>query len=480
MTLRSLRPADFAAFFAAVHGVQPFPWQDRLLHQVVDQGKWPQVLDLPTGTGKTAAIDSAVFHLALEASRGSERRAPVRIAYVVDRRLIVDDTYGRAYKLQMALAQSTDPIVAAVASALRSLAGDHHQPALLVRRLRGGAPREDDWARTPVQPTILCSTVDQVGSRLLFRGYGISDRMKPVQAGLLGSDCLLLLDEAHLAEPFRQMLQAMKHLRGADHAPWDVALLTATPGTGHEAQFHLEAADRVHPTLSSRLKVPKRAALIELRAKRGYTEPENRIEAIAEQAKAAVQRLSTTIRHPAVGVVVNRVARARAVFERLEQELPEAQVMLVIGPARAIDREQLAMTQLQPIRTGAERSLSRPFVVVATQTIEAGVDIDFDGLITEAAALDALRQRFGRLNRAGRPVAAEAVIVAHLEEVGPKADDPVYGDRIAKTWEALKGVANEASVDFGIERRAFSIAITACAAKFCNSAISFCEKGRTS
>src|SRR5207248_10010940 len=57
-----------------------------------------------------------------------------------------------------------------------------------------------------------------------------------------------------------------------------------------------------------------------------------------------------------------------------------------------------------------------------------------------------------RLNRAGRPVAAEAVIVAHLEEVGPKADDPVYGDRIAKTWEALKGVAKEASVDFGIEQ----------------------------
>ena len=84
MTLRSLRPADFAAFFAAVHGVQPFPWQDHLLHQVADQGKWPQVLDLPTGTGKTAAIDIAVFHLALDASRGSKRRAPVRIAYVVD------------------------------------------------------------------------------------------------------------------------------------------------------------------------------------------------------------------------------------------------------------------------------------------------------------------------------------------------------------------------------------------------------------
>jgi CRISPR-associated endonuclease/helicase Cas3 len=49
------------------------------------------VLDLPTGSGKTAAIDIAIFHLALEAGRGEERHPPVRIAFVVDRRLVVDD-----------------------------------------------------------------------------------------------------------------------------------------------------------------------------------------------------------------------------------------------------------------------------------------------------------------------------------------------------------------------------------------------------
>ena len=53
-------------------------------------------------------------------------------------------------------------------------------PPLLAERLRGGAPLEHDWARTPTPPTILCSTADQVGSRLLFRGYGVSDRMKLV------------------------------------------------------------------------------------------------------------------------------------------------------------------------------------------------------------------------------------------------------------------------------------------------------------
>ena len=186
---------DFPAFFRAVHGVDPFPWQTRLLRDWVAGSRgWPSVLDLPTGSGKTAALDVAVFHLAMEAQKGAARRAPVRIAFVVDRRLVVDDAFSRAQKLEKAASSPGTAIADRVAAALRSLAGEKGPP-LLARRLRGGAPREDDWARTPNQPTILCSTVDQVGSRLLFRGYGISDRMKPVHAGLLGSDCLVLLDE---------------------------------------------------------------------------------------------------------------------------------------------------------------------------------------------------------------------------------------------------------------------------------------------
>jgi CRISPR-associated endonuclease/helicase Cas3 len=180
-----LSPDDFAAFFEEVHGCEPFPWQERLVREVASEGKWPSVLDLPTGSGKTAAIDVAVFHLAMEASR-AHRRAPVRIAFGVDRRLVVDDAFERAKKLARGLGEVKGPVSAVVADQLKTLAGDG--PALIARRLRGGIPLEGDWARTPSQPTVLCSTVDQIGSRLLFRGYGVSDSMKPVHAGLASSD----------------------------------------------------------------------------------------------------------------------------------------------------------------------------------------------------------------------------------------------------------------------------------------------------
>ncbi len=448
------------------------------------------MLDLPTGAGKTAALDIAVFHLALDAAGGGERRAPVRIAFVVDRRLIVDDAFARARELCRALRWSllgdkdagcvlrkvpeaeagmrsvrAEPVVRRTALRLCRLAGGG-QPALIARSLRGGAPREDDWARTPVQPTILCSTVDQVGSRLLFRGYGVSDRMKPIHAGLLGSDCLILLDEAHLSAPFRQTLIGITRLRRPDAAPFEVALLTATPEVAAEPPFALSADDRMHPVLAARIRAPKPARLAEIVGKQGVDTEARRADVVAAEAKSVLAALQATIANPAVAVVVNRVARARAVFERLKENLnpaaqldaeaePAVDVKLIIGMARAVDRDRIAGA-LGPIRTGprdALRDLERPLVVVATQTIEAGVDIDFDGLVTEAASLDALRQRFGRLNRAGRPIPSEAVVLAHKEDVGVKADDPVYGKQIAATWNVFQRLAAAAGgfVDFGVE-----------------------------
>lgn len=481
-----LTVADFDAFFEEVHGREPFPWQKRLVRRIADSGTWPNVLDLPTGSGKTAAIDVAVFHMALEADRGSKRRAPVRIAFVVDRRLVVDDAFARACRVASTLADAKAGSVAArVAQRLKVLSDDG--PPLIARRLRGGVPRESDWARTPAQPTVLCSTVDQVGSRLLFRGYGVTSSMRPVHAGLLGSDCLILLDEAHLAEPFRQTLEWIRIYQGenwremrAHTAPTGFALLTATPDEHSPDSFSLGEEDKTHPILKARLEAPKPARLIALEKSKAK---QDAVAEVVEDEERSIRDLTLRVAgivnavgeafkhfdkaqngapHPAVGIVVNRVARARKVFERLSEQYKDdiatkrLDAILMIGPARPLDRGRLARS-LEPIRThtwkkGEARELERPLLLVATQCIEAGVDIDLDALITEAAPLDALLQRFGRLNRGGRRIEPYAAIVAGKSDISARQVDPIYGKAIKPTWDYLARApkTSDGCVDFRI------------------------------
>ena len=65
----NLTPDDFSAFFRDIHDHEPFPWQQRLTAQVLSREAWPKVIDLPTGTGKTAVLDTAVFRPWLPARR---------------------------------------------------------------------------------------------------------------------------------------------------------------------------------------------------------------------------------------------------------------------------------------------------------------------------------------------------------------------------------------------------------------------------
>ena len=90
-----LTASDFACYFHEVHGHDPFPWQERLASQVLEAKKWPKVIDLPTGAGKTAVLDIAIFSLAVHPDD-----FPRRVVFVIDRRIIVDQVYERAKLIQ--------------------------------------------------------------------------------------------------------------------------------------------------------------------------------------------------------------------------------------------------------------------------------------------------------------------------------------------------------------------------------------------
>lgn len=450
---------DFPAFFEAVWGHRPFDWQTRLLEQVCSAG-WPSTLDLPTGSGKTAAMDIALFALALDAfERPEARRQPRRVALVVDRRVVVDQAYHRAVELAVALKEAREGVLARVGDALRTLQDDDAALPVLPAILRGGMPRESEWARTPHQPVLLVSTVDQVGSRLLFRGYGVSDRMKPVHAGLLGRDTLYLLDEVHLSRPFEETLAAVANYgrskRIAERLPRPLVFvrMSATLADRTADTFALIEAERQQEVLARRLLAGKRALLRKIKTPK---DPKRAREALAKACVDEACRLAATA--PIVGVIVNRVDTARRVAALAVERLPQGwDVRLMTGCMRPLDRADLQAELLGRIRAGRSRTENR-VLLVATQAVEAGADLDFDGLVTESASLDALRQRFGRLDRMGELGSSDAVVLAGSNDVEDTAEpDPIYGQALAATWrwlhEATEAVGDTGAswVDFGIE-----------------------------
>ncbi len=435
-----MTPDLFAPFYRAVHGHLPFPWQERLLRQVVTTG-WPEVLDLPTASGKTSSIDVAVFALAMETGKPlRERQAPLRVFFVIDRRLVVDQAHQHALRLKQALDDparltgSPEEVAAvrSVAEALRRFTGGS---PLHVAAMRGGMYRDDSWAKAPNQPTVCVSTVDQVGSRLLFRGYGLSEFAWPVHAALTGNDALYLVDEAHLSQPFLETLRAVGQYRDRQSAlgPFRVVEISAT-ASGQGTRLSLEEDDRQTPELRRRLAAHKPARLLK---PAGFEK---------EAAELAVHARTGEVK--VVGIVVNRVASARAIFDRLPGE-PFDDKVLLTGRIRPTDRDALLLRCLGRMRAGRPRTPEyRPLFVAATMTVEVGADLDFDYLITEAATLPALRQRFGRLDRLGRFGSAGGAILLRKA----KGPDPIYGEELNETWKWLESRAGPGgTLDFGIE-----------------------------
>jgi len=446
-----LAPTDFAAFFEAVYGYPPHDWQVRLAHLVMERRRWPDLLDLPTGVGKTSALDVAVFSLAF-----APEHFPRRVMFVVDRRLIVDQVSRRADMLRQALEDPEAPaIIRAVATRLGQLSGGTG-PTLGVSKLRGGVS-DRSWAARPDTPWVMVSTVDQVGSRLLFRGYGVSARMQPIHAGLLGNDALLLLDEVHISQAFAETLRQISHsYRPArSERPWQVVEMSATPTSPDAEVFRLVPADR-DPTasafVSAVVTARKSGQLVSTGKKR-----ELPADAIATES---VRLMNSLDGMDSVAVVVNRVATAIQTTSALSDAGYEP--MLLTGRMRPYDRARLLANpkfeDLAPASTKREEPPTNlPTILVSTQAIEVGADLDFGAMITECAPIDSLRQRFGRVDRRGRRASAGAPADVYILGVSSAVEaanppfDPVYGDSLREAWRWLAERAPTGHLDVGAE-----------------------------
>lgn len=454
----------FATFFEALWQQPPFAWQHALAEQVLatsqDEAGWPDAVALPTAAGKTACLDIAVFALAAQADRlapGRPLTTPRRIFFVVDRRMIVDEAFERASVLAEKLQQADSGVLKAVADRLRLLAGGDRP--LACHQLRGGMYRSDAWARSPVQPTIVATTVDQLGSRLLFRAYGRSFKAWPIQAGLTGNDSLILLDEAHCAQPFLETLQAVRRYRAWAEAPlpnpFHLVVMSATPPEGLVRIFRDESEEPHTPDhpLGRRQLASKPVRLVVADKAKGSKAGNTLSKALAAEAETlAADMARGAACAPAIVIFCNRVDTARRTHELLSRKYSDNAVLLT-GRMRPFDKDDTVKQRLDLLAAAnaAKRCLESPLFVVATQTLEVGANLDFDGLVSEAASLDALRQRFGRLNRMGRPIEARAVLVVRADQATASDDDPVYGAALANTWAKLKAWGGtDELIDFGI------------------------------
>jgi len=447
---------SFAEFYRAINGGErePFPWQKRLAEQVATSEQWPAEVGVHTGLGKTSCLDIAVWWLASQADRAPEKRtAPTRIWWVVNRRLLVDSTAEHAEAIEtglsdpdaLALDERTTAVLSSISHRLRSLSADPGAAPLEVIRLRGGVA-----SRTPTDPSrpaILLCTVPMYGSRLLFRGYGST--LRAVDAAMAGTDSLVLLDEAHLAPHLRALLSALaectpgtKTILGEARTRARLVTLTAT-GEADRRPFGLDAQDEAHPIVRQRLDAAKP---LELLLGDG--------DGARHLAGAAVRLIQTAVSPAACVVFANTPKTARQTLARLRKTLADdaADLLLLTGLTREREAERIRariLDQKHGMAAARDAGLDRQrhLIVVATQTLEVGADIDAEYLVTEACGVRALTQRLGRLNRLGRYAHARAVYV-HVPPpksrrpggAGSASSDswPVYGEEPATLLQGLQ------------------------------------------
>ncbi len=129
-----------------------------------------------------------------------------------------------------------------------------------------------------------------------------------------------------------------------------------------------------------------------------------------------------------VMVVCNTVKQAQNVFEELREIVADDKAKLLHSRFILRDRERI------------EKELEDANLLVGTQAVEVSLDIDFDCLFTEPAPIDALIQRFGRINRKGK----KGICDVHISKEGGKNDSFIYSsEKVERTINAFTSVGDD-------------------------------------
>lgn len=349
-------------------GYPPHGYQTRLARDGLSA-----VIQAPTGAGKTGVILAWLWRRL----HGSDSEAtPRRLLFALPQRTLVEQVAGEAERWLENL----------------DLTG---QVALHVV-MGGTGETQRQWRLEMHQPAIVVGTIDSLVSKALNRGYGISRATYPIDFALVTNGAHWVIDEIQLCPEstttLRQLAAFAVDFGTAE--PFGLTCMSATipdellgtvdnPAPERGQTVSIEPAERVGD-LAVRLAGQRTV-------RRLAAEPADYLliaAAIRDRHRPATLTLA----------VLNTVDAARQVFAGLrDQPVP---CTLLHSRFRGIERERLiSEITAQPGEQG--------HIVVATQVVEAGIDLNATVLFTEAAPWPSVVQRAGRCNRTGRVENAE-------------------------------------------------------------------------
>jgi hypothetical protein len=406
------REQFFESNYTALREQPPMRWMRRLFLRLTD-GWHPNLVDLPTGTGKTDLVVIWVLALAWYGLRkATNRPVPRRLVWVVNRRVLVQQVFRLANRLQEKLvsSQAGDNSLADLRRGLESLSGDANDVFRVVQ-LRGQLIDDREWSVAPSVPQLVIGTVDQIGSRLLFHGYGLGKWSLPLQAALLAIDAWICVDEAHLVPAFVLTLRQFSNLTANaghngpqaissvfDKLPFWITELSATPALPSlrkDSVFRLIREDEEDPRLTDRL-LAARIRQVKIRWVAKDQKPEDAITKAAADLAGKVDTVAAFIREAGAA---NRIGK------KLEKQF-KGRVLTITGRLRGYERDRLekdaTFRRFQPEEGFAIGTPGETAFLVGTAAAEVGLDADAAAVVCDFASLPTLLQRLGRLDRRGR------------------------------------------------------------------------------
>ncbi|NKC15663.1 MAG: CRISPR-associated helicase Cas3' [Gammaproteobacteria bacterium] len=377
----------FGQFFHTATGhPQPYPYQAAL----AQSADWPELLDVPTGLGKTGAVTLAWLYKRGWRKDGrsgvTDVNTPRRLLWCLPMRVLVEQTQRNISTWLEAL----------------NIHGEAGEEKVSVHLLMGGEADLKTWAEHPEEDMILIGTQDMLLSRALMRGYGMSRYQWPVHFALLHNDCLWAYDEVQLmgaGMATSAQLEAFRRdfpLGRGSRSLWLSATLNPKWLATVDLKAHLADFSTHALTPADRERASERLHARKSLFKAGFSLDGGAGNKAGLKAYLEVLRDAVLEAHEPAGqtlLILNRVERAQGLFQALQQARPDSADLLIHARFRPPERRR--------IESELAHGEATDRIIVATQAIEAGVDMSAKVLFTELAPWSSLVQRFGRCNRYG-------------------------------------------------------------------------------